>query len=282
MAKYLFLDQASARHPAVMGSLDDPDARAVISDAYLAEFSRWVPEKVARHFERLSQMRDRVYFAEAASACIKREIKTLKRTNRGHVIHSEGTAWLRRQLADPLRLARMNTEDELRKIVIEDRYSDPRNHANYVGMVKVFEAAMARTGFHAKTHDAPIADDELVEMVELARLCVYRYIRHHGHSETAARKFALGDSYLLREVGARLCRIADWAQARGIGDQSEGQIFSENIDLEYVSISTYFDDFLVYEKRSRRNIDNVRRMLSLAPSIRKMRAATVPRHPGSV
>ena len=275
MAKYLFLDQASARHPQVMSALDDPNARVVISDAYLAEFSRWVPDRISQHFQRLAQLRDRVYLAAAAGSCIQREIKSLTRTNQGHVIHSQGTVWIRQALADPVALAQMNTEAELKKIVHEDRYSDPATCSNYIGIVRTFETAMARANFRPVAHDAPITDDELEGIIKLARLSVYRYVLGYGHSAVAAKKFALGDSYLFREASSRFCRAVDWAQAHGIQDQSKQQLYSENMDLEYVSLATYFDDFLVYEKRSRRNIENVRRLLKMSPSIRMMREATV-------
>jgi hypothetical protein len=68
-----------------------------------------------------------------------------------------------------------------------------------------------------------------------------------------------------------VCRIADWARAKGIDDQDGKKLDNEAIDVEYVAMASYFDELSADDKRNLRNDDNLRRLLALAPNVLEMR-----------
>ena len=267
---YLFLDQSSARHPDFAARIDDPRSRIIVPDVYFAEFSRAVPATLERHLERLRDCRDRLYCAVSSSECLLRERDAHRRTTRDFVISSEATMLLRRRLVDPRSLAAQMTQPEVVKAVITDRYSKPNDRAAFKGMVHEYERAMKMVK-HRAPAGTPMSEEELSGTIKLGRGAVSSYLQHRGWSATASRAFARKDSFMFRDICARMCRFADWAQAKGIDGQDAAQLDNEDMDIEYVVLASYFDELLTSDKRNQRNDANLRRLLMLAPTMKAMR-----------
>ncbi len=267
---YLFLDQSSARHPAFTARLDDPRSRIIVPDVYFAEFSRAAPATLERHLERLRECRDRLYCAVSSSECLFRERDDRRRTTRGFVISSQATVLLRKRLADVRSLADLMTQPEVVHTVVADRYSKPDNRDAFKGMVREYERAMKMVKYRAPA-GTPMNEEELQGTIKLGRGAVSSYLQHRGWSPAAARAFAKKDSFMFRDICVRMCRFADWAQAKGIDGQDSAKIDNEGMDIEYVALASYFDEFLTDDKRNQRNDANFRRLLALAPTMKEMR-----------
>lgn len=267
---FLFLDQSSVRHHQFNDLLQNNYNKIVISDVYLTEFSLAHPSTLMRHLDTLAQMRDRVYVATGAGALLRKELEIQKRVNRGHVIRSDHTKYIRERLLNIESLASWITSNEQRDRVISERYSEEIKLQRFKEMVKIYERAMHAAKFRGKAGEL-IPDSELTPLIHDLRYAILDGFQKRGWSPTEAKRFALCDSYHLRIVAAFFLRAMDWAQSHGIESQSTEQLYNEDIDLEYVTTASYFDEFLVYENRSKRNFSNLKRLLHLAPEERKIR-----------
>ena len=270
VVKYLFLDQSSARTFAFAPRLDDPNVKVVVGDVYFTEFSQADATTVQRHLDRLRAFGNRLYFGRSATECLKRELSLLRRTNRDVALNAEATVWLRRELAATRPLAELITGPDIRKTVNEDRYSKQKPRDAFKDMVRMFESAMKSTMYNVSS-GTPLAEDVLRDIVQLGRFSIFKYLCESGQPVLDARRFAMKDSFMLRDVCARLCRFTDWAQSKGIDGQSAAQLDNEGMDVEYVVVASYFDEFLTSDQRNQRNDSNLRHLLRLAPGVRKMR-----------
>lgn len=276
MVAYLLLDQSSARHAAFADRLSQPDVRIVVSDVYFSEFTRASQNLLERHLERLLAHRDRLHYAVATSQCLNRELATLRRTTRDFVLNAEATVWVRQHLASVRTLAELITQPASRRIVTEDRYSQPEGRAGFRLMVREYECAMAELG-HRAPFGTPIDDDNLRQTIKTGRWTVFNHLVENGVPLGKARAFAMKDTYMLRDICMRLCRFADWAQSRGIDGQSDEQLDNEGMDLEYLVIGSYFDEFLTADRRNQRNDANFCRLLKHLPRVREMQPPGGPR-----
>lgn len=274
VVKYLFLDQSSARSFAFAPQLNDPSVKVVVGDVYFTEFSQADATTVQRHLDRLREFGNRLYFGRSATECLNRELSLLRRTNRDVALNSEATVWMRERLTATRPLAELITGPDIRKTVIEDHYSSQKARDAYKEMVRMYERAMKITK-HNVPFGTPLDEAVLRDTVMLGRYSVFKYLADGGQSETDARRFAMKDTFMLRDICARLCRIADWAQSKGIDGQDAAQLDNEGMDVEYVVLASYFDEFLTSDQRNQRNDANLRRLLALVPDVRKMREPSV-------
>jgi len=270
--KYHFLDLSSAWNPVFSTRLDDPQSRIIVGDIYFSEFSQAEPDRIEKHFVRLQSFGDRLYYGTSATECLNREIATLRRTPQSFVIDSTATVWMRRNLGEPRSLAKLISQPEMRRTVIEDRYSNQDSRDRYKVMVRTYEHAMKITK-HNVPSATPLDEAMLIDTVKIGRYSVFKYLKDLGRSESDSYRFAMKDSYMIRDICSRLCRIADWAQSKGITGQNSAQLDNEGIDVEYVVMASYCDEFLTADLRNQRNDKNLRRLLMLAPGVRKMRSA---------
>ena len=274
MAKYLFLDQSSARIFAFAPQLNDSSVKVVVGDVYFTEFSQAEAPTVQRHLDRLREFGGRLYFGRSATECLKRELSSLRRTNRDVAINSEATVWMREKLTETRPIAELITGSDIRKTVIEDRYSNQMARDTYKGMVRMYERAMKITK-HNVPFGTPLDEAVLRDTIALGRYSVFKYLADEGRGESDARRFAMKDTFMLRDICARLCRIADWAQSKGIDGQNAAHLDNEGMDMEYVVLAGYFDEFLTSDQRNQRNDVNLRRLLALVSDVRKMREPSI-------
>lgn len=241
-----------------------------MGDVYFSEFSRLQPDILERHLVRLSAIRRRVFYAVASGQCLNRELATRRRTNRDFLLHAQATVWIRDRLADPHSLAVLITGQDVRDTVIKDRYSNQEQRDGYKFMVKEFERAMKVADHKGRAGDL-LNDEALRGTILLGRSCVYYYLIEKGWTRSDAVRFSMRDSFMFRDICARLCRVSDWAQAKGIEGQDSPRIDGEGMDIEYVVLASYCDRFLSDDGRNQRNDSNLRRLLEMAPRVREMR-----------
>lgn len=235
----------------------------------MAEFCRAAPSTLKRHLESLAQYRDRIYVSAAAGISMRRESTDLTRTTQGHRIDRLATIHLRDKLRDPDALALLLTDPAAQDRVKNERYDDHDGNAAFVSIIKEITEAMKLDPERVQG-ERLLRDEYLVSAIKQTRRAMLVYLVQAGQDKVRARKFASGDSMMFRFLSTHFCRHMDWAQTKGIIDVQEADIYNEKMDLEYVTMASYFDEFLAVDKRNQRSDLNLRRLLVLAKKVRAL------------
>jgi hypothetical protein len=272
---YHFLDQHSAKSPDFMTILNDPSVLIVASDVYFTEFIRATATRLKKHLDELKKHSNRLFVAKSAGECVRYEINSLQRITKGRIIDQATTRFVRVRLLDTEEFAASLTNSDVQKEIQQERYSNPFMGQQFIQLTKEVQNRMSDISDYKRRPGEPLGEDDLKSIIRNARMSLANYLVGHNHDVQKAKTFALKDSYMLRSFCANLCRVVDWAHVKGIEGQGDEPMYNEFMDIEYVSVGSYFDRFLTLDKRNVRNDLNLRQLIKLLPRTRKIRSPDV-------